>query len=214
MYIIHSDSPSPNFNVVFLFWRLNNLEKRGKGSITVKKFVLLLYFVIDCRTGLEFGGASSEHPTRYITLRFPENKEYGFGFVSGQRNGKLFVVTAAHVVTAIQEEGGSINLKFFNDYEAYTGKILRYNENLDVALLEVIQPEDFSWETASLGIPKSGDAVAFIGRNRTWYIPKGSALGTINEISGDGMEIDITSVTATQRDIGNLTTLINFYGCV
>ena len=121
-------------------------------------------------------------------------REYGFGFVTGERNGKLFIATAAHVVEVVQEYGGTITIKFYNDHNTYTGKLLRYNTQVDVALVEVDKPAGYSWIKDCLGVATTGDQVGFVGRENTWYIPRGSALGTIFRIGNDLIGVDINSV--------------------
>ncbi len=131
-----------------------------------------------------------------ITAFSPDGyKEYGFGIITGERDKLLFIATAAHVVEEAQEK---IEIKFFDDYRAYPAKLLRQNtdSDIDIAVLEVEKPGNFRWEPDCLGIASKGDAVAFIGRDRSWYIPPASsnALGYIYEIRNNLIEVDINSV--------------------
>ncbi len=122
--------------------------------------------------------------------------QQGFGFITGSRHDKLFVVTAAHVVQDINAESSSIELKFYDDYKRYTAQVIHnYFPEQDIALLEVSKPEYFSWSNVCLGQAKIGADVGFIGRKGNWYVPRGHAIGTINSFEQDQVVVDITSVT-------------------
>ena len=120
--------------------------------------------------------------------------QYGFGFVTGERNGRLFIITAAHVVEEARAEGGRVELRFYNDYQQYEARVIRMNTNADVALLEVDKPPRYQWETNCLGVAAVNDDVAFIGRDRDWYIPRGRSLGTIYRMQNNQIEVDVNSV--------------------
>jgi formylglycine-generating enzyme required for sulfatase activity len=121
-------------------------------------------------------------------------QEYGFGFITGERNGKVFIATAAHVVSETQEEGGEVKLRFYNDYQQYSSRVIRINTDTDIALLEATPPPGFQWEANCLGVASVNDEVAFIGRDRDWYVPAGPSLGIVYRLRNNQIEVDINSV--------------------
>ena len=120
--------------------------------------------------------------------------EDGFGFITGEWQGELFIVTAAHVVEAARDAGEAVDIKFFNDYREYKGKIIQLLSN-DIALLSIKKPNNLNWQVSCLGFAKKGDVAAFIGRNTDWYIPVGNSVqGAINRFQGNSIIVDILSV--------------------
>ena len=157
--------------------------------------VKLLIFVLFCSFSLAAQTQKAES-LRNNVVAISALGEKGFGFITGSRYDKLFVVTAAHVIEDAAEENLPVELKFFNDYNQYSGRVIRnYYPDQDIALLEVSKPDNFSWSQACLGQMAVGADAGFIGRNATWYIPRGRALGTINSFSQNQILVDITSVT-------------------
>src|SRR5688572_28866307 len=125
--------------------------------------------------------------------------ENGFGFVIAERNNKLYIVTAKHVIHDLDGNGTkSVSVKFFSDLgRDYPATLLNLpNTTLDITLLEINKPENYSWQKNfySTTIPRE-TAVWFIGRNREWYIPTTSSIGSVNRISPDDeILIDINSI--------------------
>ena len=118
----------------------------------------------------------------------------GFGFITGERSGKLFIVTAAHVVEGALETDQNVTIKFFEDYNGYEARILRNYLDVDVALLEVDKPAEFSWIRNCLGVATANADVAFVGQDQTWYTPTERALGTINNFQDNQILVDINSI--------------------
>ena len=120
--------------------------------------------------------------------------EDGFGFITGEWQDELLIVTAAHVVEAARDSGEAVDIKFFNDYHEYKGTVIRVLSN-DIALLSVKKPDNLKWQVFCLGFAREGDDAAFIGRNSDWYIPVGrNYQGTINHFQGNSIIVDILSV--------------------
>ena len=65
----------------------------------------------------------------------------------------------------------------------------------DLALVEVLKPNWLIWNRKSLGSITVGDDVGFIGRDGDWYVPTGRALGAVNKIMNNQLELDIFSVS-------------------
>ena len=120
--------------------------------------------------------------------------QYGFGFITGEHNRKLFIATAAHVVEYALDGAQMVDLKFYNDYNSYKGKILRSYADVDVALIEVDKPTGFAWKANCLGVATASADAAFVGRDREWYVPAGRALGTIYSLGNNQLQVDITSI--------------------
>jgi len=138
-----------------------------------------------------------------ISSRFASNTtEQGFGFVVGERNNKLYLATAGHVV---QEDGAdpgkenalSIRIRFCGDDRDLVGRILHSSiRPFDFALLEIDKPAGFVWKADCLGTrPVPGLSVAYIGKANTCYIPTTTTRGTVNRAGLDRLLIDIIGLS-------------------
>jgi len=125
------------------------------------------------------------------------SSQYGFAFVTGARNGKLYLVTARHVVEDIGYGGGEseVRVQFYQELDWLPARVIRSNRAFDIAVLEVAAPPSLQWEPVCLGLaPARGQTVSFIGRNGQWYVPVGPALGAINAVRDDRIYADINSI--------------------
>ena len=122
-------------------------------------------------------------------------EEDGFGFVTGQRDGLLFIATAAHVV----EQGvdrATITLRFRGDYREYAARLIRSNTQWDVALLECDSPDNYRWEEDYAGdTPQRNQEASYIGRNGEWYVPTAVVTGVINRVRDSRISVDIIGVS-------------------
>jgi hypothetical protein len=142
-----------------------------------------------------------------LTTNFDDGREEnGFGTVIAEKDNKLYIVTAKHVIYTLDEKGfvsidtktNSVAVKFFSEQgKDYTATLLKLpNTSLDISLLEIQKPKDYSWskDFYSKAIQK-GTKVWFIGRSGKWYIPTGSFIGSVNDVSSDDeILIDINSI--------------------
>jgi hypothetical protein len=142
-----------------------------------------------------------------ITTTFADGREEnGFGTVIGERNAKLYVVTAKHVIYNLDGQGPAspdakpkaVVVKFFYDQgRDHPATLLQLpGTSADIGLLEVATPGDYRWARNyyATATPK-GTKVWFIGRAGKWYIPTGSFAGSINEVSPeDEIIVDINSI--------------------
>lgn len=129
--------------------------------------------------------------------------EHGFGFVIGEQDNTLYVVTANHVVRSDSPDTNAetISARFYVDRgKSYPATLLELSyEDIDLALLEVVKPsETYQWETDYF-FPNPGQntKVWFIGRNQEWWIPSDSIAGTINKPPSNiriQFPVDIVSV--------------------
>lgn len=113
-----------------------------------------------------------------------EGAENGFGFIVSEQNGKLFIVTAGHVVVAKPGEvPPRLKVFFFNDQgKSYDAEVLRYKDDHDLALLGSEVPHGLTWKRDCLSDPeqtKRGTLIWFIGKDSEWFVPV--AGGELNE---------------------------------
>lgn len=106
-----------------------------------------------------------------------DSEEKGFGFITGEQNGRLFLATAAHVVRGIDNDKTAkfIKARFYNDYRWFDAAFIRHWDQEDLALLEMAQPTFVRWrqECADL-TPGTDSKVRFIGLNKnepSWVDP-------------------------------------------
>ncbi len=122
-------------------------------------------------------------------------EEDGFGFVTGGRDGLLFIATAAHVVEQGAERA-TIKLRFRGDYREYTVRLIRSNTEWDVALLECDRPGNYRWEEDYAGdAPQRNQQVSYIGRNGEWYVPTVAITGVINRVRDSRILVDIIGLS-------------------
>ena len=101
-----------------------------------------------------------------------DSMEHGFGFVVSERDDRLFVVTANHVVRYDEPDVTTeqVQVRFYADQgRSYPAELLDVaSGDADLALLDVLKPfEDYTWEPKySYSTPQRGDRVWFIGRNQ------------------------------------------------
>jgi hypothetical protein len=132
-----------------------------------------------------------------------EAKEDGFGFIVGERGGRLYVVTARHVVVGRDEEPTTgpvkVKLEFYDRIgKLYDAELLGTHDTArDLAVLTVSAPLGVEWAKECLAgaeRQKRGTPVWFVGRDREWK-PSVSPGRLLAGPSLDGLlEIDGMSV--------------------
>lgn len=132
--------------------------------------------------------------------------ENGFGIITGEESDKLYIATAKHVIYDLDGNGfisqakkpRSVSISFFpRPNRTHPARLLLLPDtSLDITLLEVKKPRNHSWDKDFYSnAVQRGTRVWFIGRDRDWYIPTGSFVGSVNQISArNEILIDITSV--------------------
>ena len=122
-------------------------------------------------------------------------EEDGFGFVTGERDGLLFIATAAHVVEQGAERA-TIKLRFRGDYREYAARLIRSNTEWDVALLECDRPANYRWAEDYAGdAPQRNQEASYIGRNGDWYVPTAAVTGVINRVRDSRITVDIIGLS-------------------
>ncbi|AEE48356.1 SUMF1/EgtB/PvdO family nonheme iron enzyme [Haliscomenobacter hydrossis] len=105
-----------------------------------------------------------------IRANFEEDgDEKGFGFIVGEQNNLLYVVTAAHVVRGVDKDKNarSIRLKFYTDLRWYEASFVYHWDKEDLALLELAKPAALTnWRRDCADLqPRIYQKVRFIGQH-------------------------------------------------
>lgn len=111
------------------------------------------------------------------------SEQVGFGFVTGEHNGKLFLATAAHVVADNALKTDSIRLRFAGDPRWFKASLIRAWTTEDLALLEIAKPLSYKWKKDGIDLaPFTYQRVRFIGQNSdppTWGSPGSGEITTV-----------------------------------
>ncbi|AEE48288.1 SUMF1/EgtB/PvdO family nonheme iron enzyme [Haliscomenobacter hydrossis] len=95
-------------------------------------------------------------------------EEKGFGFITAEQNGRLFLATAAHVVRGPDKDKSAqhIRVKFLNDISWYPATFKAQWDKEDLALLELPKPSFVQWQPNCADFaPGTYRKVHFIGLN-------------------------------------------------
>lgn len=119
-------------------------------------------------------------------------EENGFGFITGEKDGRLFVATAAHVVRGQQDQTAvSIELLFWEAKIWVKAECKKYwsGEGLDLALLQVSKPGNMPLNmNCGDFAPEIFQKVRFIGVSASlgpkWNSP---GAGEVSELSEEGL---------------------------
>lgn len=135
-----------------------------------------------------------------LTVTNGEQTDYGFGFVVGESNGRLVVVTARHVVVCEGPPGceASIVARFYGQAGTYQATLWETDADIDLALLSVEAPSGYVWEVECFddAKPAPDTPVWSIGLNQDWEIPLRSTPGYIrgSDITGARLSVVETVV--------------------
>ena len=106
-----------------------------------------------------------------------DDTQHGFGFITGQQENNLYIVTANHVIQETKDVEVVFQMDQANPRRA---EAIFTDPNYDVALLKVEDPPIFSWYQHCLGSGKEGNDIGFIGRHGDWHITSGREIGSIS----------------------------------
>lgn len=123
--------------------------------------------------------------------------ENGFGTVIAERNNKLYIVTAKHVVYDMdyRSRTNAVKITFFTEQaKSYPAVLLNLSQiSEDITLLEVDRPKGYVWtKKFYFSNIEKGTEVLFIGRSEQWYIPIVPSI--INEIANGEILVDIPGI--------------------
>ncbi|MDM8547930.1 trypsin-like peptidase domain-containing protein [Candidatus Venteria ishoeyi] len=118
--------------------------------------------------------------------------EYGFGVIVSQDNGKLYIVTANHVVRNYGPDAStmSVYVRFYHDQKGVPVKaeLLDLVSDIhDLALLRVNIPANLNWlpknycDANQQNAYQPNDRAWFIGRAQKWFVPKDIEAGVIGD---------------------------------
>jgi formylglycine-generating enzyme len=114
-----------------------------------------------------------------IRAQFGDSEEKGFGFITAERNGKLYLATAAHVVRGpdMDKTPAKMLVKFQSDLRWFEAEYVTHWEREDLALLEVSKPATVSWQAQCADLSANNPrTVRFVGlwlRNDPSYTDPG-----------------------------------------
>lgn len=167
--------------------------------------LFLLFYTTPLLLGAQIDPVAEAIKPNVVAIKadFPSGeKEQGFGFVVGERNGLLYLATAGHVVREDgaapgKENADNIQVVFCGDDRSYTARILKATISpFDFGLLELSKPLGYVWKADCLGTkPTVGTSVGYIGRNNICYIPSAAVRGTVNRIMLDRIAVDINGIS-------------------
>lgn len=96
------------------------------------------------------------------------SEEKGFGFITAEQTGRLYLATAAHVVRGPDKDKSAktIRVKFLSDIRWYDATFLYHWDKEDLALLELPKPGAVQWQPNCADFaPGTYRKVHFIGLN-------------------------------------------------
>ena len=147
-----------------------------------------------------------------ISVSFSDgSKQDGFGFITGEKNGQLYLATAAHLLNgeAFDLRPNLIQVQFYKDLRLYAAVEVTFFEEHDLALLNMTKPltakyKENNWAEFT---PQNYQVVSFIGKGQEWLIPM---QGEISKIENDRI---FTSMFTTYSGISGAP-LINSKGII
>ncbi len=166
-------------------------------------YVFALVSVSAQTDSISIVAAAIKHNVAAINSRFASGTtEQGFGFVVGERDGILYLVTAGHVVMEEgadpgKENASKISIVFCENDLTYTASVRRATiQPFDFALLEMPKPSGYVWKADCLGSnPKANLKVGYIGRANDCYVPTDPTRGYINRVSLDRLFVDFNRLS-------------------
>ncbi len=127
-----------------------------------------------------------------INASFPSGlAQEGFGFVTGMRDGEVYIATANHTVRGVIEDAVSIQVS----HHQHQGRVFNatllstHDSTIDLAVLTVRIPDNsrLMFDVVSKGSARRGQAVTFIGRSGAWFAP--ARKGLVNDVNDTQHEI-------------------------
>lgn len=121
------------------------------------------------------------------------SSENGFGFITGEKNGQLYLVTAGHVVHGREAKTPQkIQVRFFSSLRQYAAEEENWFESDDLSLLTLPKPATVQWKpTFAHYSPQNYQTVRFVGKNQDWISP---GTGEIFRLSKDRIEFTMYSL--------------------
>lgn len=165
----------------------NNLSITGSNPAAARRILFCILLLVFAATlaGAPVCHSQSEEDKLALQLRqnvvaITAGNSSGFGFITGERNGLLYIATARHVLNSSDDPGGTtatkVKVTFFSDQgRTYSADVLgTHDAEHDLAVLTVASPPGFSWVRecqAGSDSERRGTQVWFVGKNGTWFVP-------------------------------------------
>jgi len=163
-------------------------------SRKIRVLMICLIFLPSADTYAQTGDKVAErfiNNVVQITVKLSNGDETnGFGFVVGERDNHLYVVTANHVLYSSDNpdvKTTEVRVRFKQDEvgKPLTGEPLDVSSTkIDTALLRVRKPEWYQWERVVLcpgyregKCYQKGEEAWFVGINKKWDIPPDAVAG-------------------------------------
>lgn len=118
-----------------------------------------------------------------VTVKFDDaSEEKGFGFITGEKDGQLYLVTAGHVVHGkLPKSPVKIQVKFISSLRQYSAEEESWFEADDLSLLTLPKPIGVQWQRKfAYFYPQAYQSVRFIGKNGDWVSPSAGEIFRIN----------------------------------
>ena len=156
-----------------------------------------------------------------VTAQWANGTTYdGFGFITGERDGFLYIATADHVVRGNGPDAidRSPVVAFFQDQGAeYKAELLATRLQPgegDLAVLRLRPPRNLAWrrDVAAAGRAKRGTEIRFIGLERDWFVPMRpgvvNGLEPVGTIVGEGLNIKLGTSGAPLISDGGIVGMV------
>jgi len=169
--------------------------KKALASLAFNAFIAMLFgsLLQACAAMGPVLGQDSEKSGYNMAKELRGNVVYvtgtmsGLGFIVGERDKELFIVTANHVVRPMDPKPGQsipkvAQVEFMHALgEKIEAQIIKPQGKYDLAILSVPLPENFKWKKKAIGNPEFelSDKVWTIDADRAWTVS--SEPGSINK---------------------------------
>lgn len=141
-----------------------------------------------------------------LTVTSGDKTHYGFGFVVGERDGRLLVVTARHVVVCESPPGCEVTIvaRFYGEADVLPATPWADDEDVDLALLSIEAPPDYTWEAECFdgADPAPETRVWSVGLDQRWEIPLRSTPGYIKGVDVTGAQLSIVNAVVRPGSSG------------
>lgn len=168
----------------------------------VSVWFIILIPIIACETAnaMDLGQAMAlsirSNVVQVEVFRSATKFNGGFGFIIGEQNNEVFIVTADHVVRSGTPEdvNNRVKVTYYGVGDStYDARLLVYHDStLDLAVLRAGYPHNLKWRRDVRGDQDNAfmrdKKVWFVGRSGGWYVP--TSAGKIHEDQMRTVSID------------------------
>lgn len=119
-----------------------------------------------------------------VSVKFEDaSEERGFGFITGEKDGQLYLVTAGHVVHGrLPKKPVEIQVRFNSSLSKFSAKEESWFEADDLSLLTLTKPLRLQWQRKFAHFyPQTNQRIRVIGKNGEWVSASGGEIFRIND---------------------------------